>query len=295
MMSDKTLIKDYLKDLSRELGDVDQALKVEALDDAEEFLDEMAGEHLGSGTAKDREQALRKAIRAYGSPRTVAREYLRRSTEEERHPTERMDGPFMGVLGVYIHKETYLGLLYLLLMFPLGTLMFSYILLGLSVGIGMAITIIGIPILVFFLISIYGISYTLGRFSELMLGIRMPRKKRKMYLVGKNWTRLKTMLKDWRLYSSLLFLFLLFPLGLVYFTVLVTLFAVSISLITVPVWLIISGSPDLSIFVGSTFAQAAIYTLAFLTGVVLFTWTLHLSNFLWYLHGKLARSMLLKV
>jgi len=295
MMSDKTLIKDYLKDLSRELGDVDQALKVEALDDAEEFLEEMAGEHLGSGTAKDREQAIRKAIRAYGSPRTVAREYLRRSTEEERHPTERMDGPFMGVLGVYTHKETYLGLLYLLLMFPLGTMMFSYILLGLSVGIGMAITIIGIPVLIFFLISIYGISYLLGRFTELMLGLRMPRKKRKMYLVGKNWTRLKTMLKDWRLYSSLLFLFLLFPLGLVYFTVLVTLIAVSLTLITVPVWLFISGSTDISIFVGSTFAQAAIYTLAFLTGLVLFTWTLHLSNILWYLHGKLARSMLLKV
>ena len=291
----KNAIREYQKEMAKALGDVDQALKVEALDDAEEFIEEMAGELLSSGAAKDRERALSRAIRTYGSPRTVANEYLRRSSDEERHPTERMDGPFAGILGVYVHKETYLGLLYLLLMLPFGATMFAYILLGMTLGVGLTITVVGIPILVLFLVSIYGISYALGRGTELLLGIRMPRKKRKMYLVGSNWKKLRTILKDLRLYSSIVFLLLLFPLGTFYFVVLVTLLMLSISFMALPLMLLMGWYMDLGNVFSSNGAFMLLTFLASVSGFVLLTWTLHLSNWMWYIHGKLVRTMLLKV
>src|ERR1700681_4889907 len=45
-------------------------------------------------------------------------------------------------------RQTYLRISYLLLAFPLGTLYFIVIITGLSAGVGLAIVIVGFPILV---------------------------------------------------------------------------------------------------------------------------------------------------
>jgi hypothetical protein len=116
-----------------------------------------------------------------------------------------------------------------------------------------------------------------------------------MLLVGTGWNRLKTILKEPRVYSSVAFTFLLFPLGVLYFSVIVSLLAASLGLIVAPIGLFV---PDYymidTIINGGTTTEAMVRVLLCITGIVLLVWTFHLSNIMWYLHGKLCRSMLLK-
>jgi uncharacterized membrane protein len=287
-------LKQYLAALAYELRDADPSLSVEAQDDAEEAIEESIHDILGSGKVLDEHKAFRKAVRQFGSPRSVAKEYLRRADDEEKHPPVKMDSALGGIFGVYLHKETYLGLLYLFLMFPLGILLFTYVVTVVSVGIALAITIIGIPILILFLASIYGIGYLMGRMTEVMLGIRMPRRRRKMYLVGSAWSRLKKIMKTPRVYSSMVYMVLLFPLGTFYFTVLITYIAISLALIFAPLGAMVHDYADIGIFVSSPFLETTIYIIGFFTGIVMLTWTLHLSNILCHVHGKLSRLMLLR-
>jgi uncharacterized membrane protein len=287
-------LKQYIAALGHELKDADPYLRVEAQDDAEEAIEETMGDLFESGAVKDEAKALQKAIRQFGSPKSVAREYLRRADDDERISDDKMDTALGGIFGVYLHKETYLGLLYLLLMLPLGIVLFSYVITGLSVGIGLAITVIGIPILILFLISIYGIGYLMGRLTELMLGIRMPRRRRKTYLVGSAWARLKRILSTPRVYSSLLYMVLLLPLGIFYFVTLVIWLSLSLFLITLPLSFLIPGSYDIGIFLSWGLAGTVVSFIGFLTGIVMLTWTLHLSNIMCYIHGKLSSLMLMK-
>ncbi|MGA1821845.1 MAG: sensor domain-containing protein [Thermoplasmatota archaeon] len=304
-MSELRSIKDYRNALERELKGEDPALIVDAQDDAEEFLEEMTSDLISSGKCKDRKTAVRKAIRQYGSPGSVAREYLR--SDEEQNTRERIGkrtkkkekveskSILYRTFSVYWDYRTYLNLLYLLLMFPIGIIYFTYIVAGISTGFGLIITIIGIPLLILFLVSIYGLSWLHGRMTELMLGIRMPKKKRKLVLTGSAWNRLKIILKDPRLYSSLIYMLLMFPLGIIYFVILVSLLSTSFSLICLPFYVVYKYAtvshgglpgPDWFVFVTTVFGSVF--------GVLFLTWTLHLSNITAWAQGHLSKLLLLK-
>jgi hypothetical protein len=71
--------------------------------------------------------------------------------------------------------------------------------------------------------------------SEAFLGIRMPQKKRKLIPRGTTQQKMKSILKNLRLYTSTLYLFLMFPLGIIYFVGLVALFSSAVSLIVSPI------------------------------------------------------------
>jgi hypothetical protein len=55
--------------------------------------------------------------------------------------------------GVAARGETYLNIIYLLLAFPLGTAYFVFLVTGLSLGLGLLIIWIGIPILLFMIVA----------------------------------------------------------------------------------------------------------------------------------------------
>ena len=52
-----------------------------------------------------------------------------------------------GFFGVVADPQSYLNIIYLLLVFPLGTFYFVFLVTGLSLGFGLLITLLGIPIL----------------------------------------------------------------------------------------------------------------------------------------------------
>lgn len=51
-----------------------------------------------------------------------------------------------GFFGVVAEPRSYLNIVYLLLAFPLGTFYFVFLVTGLSLGFGLIITLVGIPI-----------------------------------------------------------------------------------------------------------------------------------------------------
>ncbi len=293
-------LKDYYNDLRRELKGVDEALVVDAVDDAKEHLEMMVWEMMDSGEERSRSSAVQIAIKRYGSPYLIAKEYIANDAELKEKKEQRMkkrkgENLLQSMFNVYRDPHSYLGLFYLILLFPLGIIYFTYIVTMLATGLGLAITIIGLPLLVVFLLSVYPIAWLHGKLTEITLGIRMPKKPRRLRARGGAWNRVKTILKDPRLYSSLLYLFLMFPLGIIYFTIIATFLGGSLFLFVTPILALFGiivgypvGLPGDPLFL---FFQALV---GWGLGILILTWTLHVVNLFGTFHGWLSRWLLLK-
>ena len=298
-MNEKTTIKGYQRALKRLLKGEDPSLIVDAMDDAEEFLEESISDLMAEGLYEDRRSAMKKAIRMLGTPRSFAREYVRMDEEKKPKRSQKKSEErtsFIGeTFGVLFKGRTYLNYLYLLLLFPIGLIYFVYIIIVASLGLGLLITIIGIPLLILFLLSIYGLSWAHGRMTEVMLGIRMPSKRRKLRVTGSAWRRLITIFKDPRLYTSLLYMVMMMPIGVITFSVFFTLGIVSVALIISPISSIIGLITDTPIgYPGPDWFNLFSSIIGFLFGLFLLFWTLHLSNFTASGIGEISRALLLK-
>ncbi|QLG60486.1 sensor domain-containing protein [Halorarum salinum] len=75
------------------------------------------------------------------------------------------------IIGVPLRLQTYRNLLYLLLAFPLGLLYFTFLAVGLSVGIGLAVTVVGVPVLLAVLATAVGLGSVERELTALLLGI----------------------------------------------------------------------------------------------------------------------------
>lgn len=322
-MNEYESIKQYLKELTHALKGLDPALIADALDDAEEHL-ELAVEEYVTSEKKDKKEALKIAIEEYGSPLDIAEEYRRLESEKvEEVMTKKKRSLFYQIVGVYVEPKTYLNLTYLLLQFPLGFIYFSYLAVAALATAVLVITLIGIPLGILFLFSIFALSWFHGRMSETFLGIRMPKKKRKLmtrettrqkmdsvlndvknlraFTSTPTWQKMKRILTDPRLYTSALYLVLVFPLGIVYFAGIVTLFSAGITLIVSPITDVLSVPLVVELFEGTwghfglAWFGTATYTMLYPTlGLILLTGTLHLFNVVANLHGKMTKQLLVK-
>ncbi|MGC1123240.1 MAG: sensor domain-containing protein [Candidatus Methanofastidiosia archaeon] len=318
-MSEYESVKQYLKGLEKSLKGLDPALIADALDDAEEHLELAVEEYMESGKFESTQEALEAAIKEYGLPSDIAEEYMRLESEKEKIVTKKRSLLYQ-IFGVYVERQTYLNLIYLLLQFPLGFIYFLYIVPAVLVILVLFITLVGIPLGILFLVSIFGLSWFHARVSEAFLGIRMPQKRRKLITGGTQqkmrntlkdvtdfgnftssptWQKIENILKDVRLYTSTAYLFLTFPLGIIYFVVFVALFSSTVSLIAPPIDTI---QPLLVELFEGTWAHFGLarfgtttYTITYpIFGFILLTGTLHLSNILARLHGRMTKALLVK-
>ncbi|MGM0771456.1 MAG: sensor domain-containing protein, partial [Halobacteriota archaeon] len=76
--------------------------------------------------------------------------------------------------GVVTRKQTYLNLTYLLFSFPLGTAYFIFLVTGLSMGLSLSITLIGIPILILMLVTWWELASFERQIAIWLLGINIP-------------------------------------------------------------------------------------------------------------------------
>ena len=299
-MARYTSVEDYLKDLGSEMKGWDDALMVDALDDAEEHLNSLIEELRSEERDMSEEAATSRAAQVFGSPRMFAKEYkrtydVRKELIEKERQRIRERSVLYSMFGVFVEGRTYTGLLYLLLMMPLGIFYLIYIIAVGSLGLGLLVTVIGIPFLVLMLLSVYFFSWFHGRMTEAMLGEPMKKRRRKLRPTGSAWRRFKTITKDPRLYSSFLYLFLIFPLGIIYFTVFLTLLSVAFSFLSLPLlFIFLSAAGFGNLIPGPAWAGLMSSFLGPVTGFLLLTWTLHLSNITAFLHGKLSRALLVK-
>ena len=293
-----TTIAEYLDRLRRALAGADPALVQDALYDAEEYLRSELAENPGRSEA----EVIAAVAGSYGAPAEVADIY--RDTESRvatalrsppPPPRKSAAGRFFGVAA---DPRTYGALFYMVLSLATGTFYFAWVVTGVSVSLGMSVLIIGIPLIVLYFGSVRLLSLVEGRIVEAMLGERMPR--RPLYSErGKPWLqRIADLFTDPRSWSTQLYVLLMLPLGIVYFTAAVTLLAVSLAFIAAPVAVLfgsISGGLWLdNIQVGSEQGWWWQLPLLFVAGVVLLFTTLHLVRFVGQLHGQLAKHLLVK-
>ena len=296
-----TSIDQYLAQLRATLRDADPALVQAALYDAEEYL---RGE-LAENPNENEAAVIARVAGSYGAPAEVADIYrdteLRVVRALRSPPPVQRPGVLGRFFGVATDPRTWGALFYMLLSLATGIVYFTVAVTGLSLSAGLLILIIGIPFLLLFLGLTRVLSLVEGRLVEVMLGERMPRRPRYADRDrNRPWTqRMGDMLRDARTWSTLLYMVLMLPLGIVYFTLAVTSLSVSLGLVAgsaahigwqlglvdfdraftlEPQWLLAPwGSP-----------------LLLLAGIVLLFAFLHLARGVGRLHAAIAKQLLVK-
>jgi hypothetical protein len=320
MTTTPNTIAEYLHQLHAALRDADPALIQDALYDAEEYLRSELAERPGIGEA----QLLAEVATSYGAPDEVAAIYTDREVQVElalrppaRVATRAPSAPagaapsaphaapastptapprtwYSHFFGVALEPHTYGALFYLLLSMPIGIFYFTWVVTGISLSAGLAVLIIGIPFMILFIGTVHALSLVEGRIIEALLGVRMPRRPTPPPAAAPLMERIKAVLSDPRTWSTMLYMALMLPFGVVYFSLLVTMLSLSLGLVAGSVLQLLQGATLITI-------EDVYYTLPTWTapffcvlGIVLFFATLHMTRGLGYMHAALAKSMLVK-
>ncbi len=201
---------------------------------------------------------------------------------------ETADATKRGFFGVVIEPQSYINIAYLLLAFPLGIAYFVFLVTGLSVGFGLIITLVGIPIL----LLVLGGSSILCRFERWitreMLHEQISQHSKEP-VIGGWWPQLKAHLGNRVTWTGMFYLLLKFPTGIATFTIAVTLISLTIGLIGAPAYMWTSDSLIWGSHEFDPFPWSWILTLI---GIPMIFISLHVMNGIASVEGKLARVML---
>lgn len=288
-------IAEYLDQLRAALRGADPALIQDALYDAEEHL----RAELAEQPARSEAQMLEHVVGSYGAPDEVADIYRDQEIKIQRAirpppspPRRSIAGRFFGVA---TDGHTYGALFYMMLSLVTGIFYFTWAVAGISMSAGFSVLIIGIPFLVLFFGSVRGLSLLEGRIVEAMLGVRMPRRPR--YPTEQDQPLLKrigAMFLDARTWSTLFYMLLMLPLGILYFTVTVTMLALSLGFAAAPLvkgfgFSVINISTDSFSYCGPGWVGTIGLCVV---GILLLFATLHLVRGLGRMHGQIAKHLL---
>jgi signal transduction histidine kinase len=178
---------------------------------------------------------------------------------------------------------------YLLLAFPLGLTWFIVLVVGISTGMGLAVTLIGIPILVAMLFSIRLMADVERIALRELVGVDASAHYRQPPRPGL-WSRIVTRLGDPQTWRDLVYLVAQFPLGLVWFTIALALWTAALGLLAAPLYSwALSGGVQLGLFTIDTVGEAlAVVPVGALVGWVAWRG----CNALGQLHGAWAKLLL---
>ena len=139
-------------------------------------------------------------------------------------------------------KKFFPNLLYLLFSLPLGVLYFVILITGFSLGAGLAITIIGLPLLVVMIFVTYILGDLDRKLTSLFLGVQIAKPEARPSEKETATAILVAQLKSLQFWKELGYLLLKMPLGVIAFTIAVTFVAVSLAFIGAP--FILTYFPD---------------------------------------------------
>ncbi len=304
MKTTDELIQTYLDDLKAALQGADKATVQDALADAEEHLRTALESEKADQADLAENEVLQGVIQTYGEAEEIAQAYLSwerdlppalAATPAARRAAATTNGQkYPGFFGVFADPRAWGGLVYMLISIVTGTLYFSWAVAGLSTSLGVMILIIGIPFTILFLLSVRGLSFLEGRLVEALLGERMPR--RASFTDNSlGWKeRLKQLLTGKSTWLGLLYMILMLPLGIIYFTVMVTLIALAGAFIATPIAAIVFNVPFEAISYGEVIWYIPDYLTPLIAvfGVFLATVTMHIARWTGKFHGKFAKALL---
>jgi hypothetical protein len=289
-------VEEYLTQLRAALQGCDTATLQDALADAEDHLrSALAGAKEVQPGISDA-AALAEIIEKYGSPEEVSaayREIERRIPPALAPAPQTADRPFWKrFLGVVTDPRAWGALTYMLISLPTGILYFTWAVTGWSLSLGLIILIIGLPFFLLFMLSVRGISLVEGRIVEALLGVRMPRRAIFVDKTHGFWGRVKDLLLSRLTWKILIYMLLMLPLGIIYFTVFVSLLSISLYLIAVPIIEIFYHFPVITINELRYFVPVWGMPFWVLGGGLVVLLTMHLAKLLGQMQGRFAKFML---
>jgi uncharacterized membrane protein len=294
-------ITEYLEQLREALQGADPALIQDALYDAEEYLRAECASH----PEKTEADVLELIASTYGAPEEVAAAY--RDTEVKVSAALRpvipraaeSPNPVRRFFGVYSDSRAYLSLFYMLLTLVTGIIYFVFVVTGLSLSAGLAVLVIGFP----FFLAFVGIARVLalgeGRLLEAVTGERMPRRPVHPGPRLGVLARIGEMLKDPRTWTTLAYLLLMLPVGIVYFVIAITGITTGLALIVGPFlvfaqylgWDVNNG---ISVMQPEILAAPLVSPFTIALGVLIITVLMHAARGLGKIQVALARALLVK-
>jgi hypothetical protein len=191
--------------------------------------------------------------------------------------------------GVLAKAQTWRSIGYLLLAFPLGIFYLVFLVTGFSLGLGLFVTLLGIPVLV----GVIAASYGLGEFERLisnqLLEISIPRTGR-ISRAGGFWEKLKALVVSSETWKRVFYLFLKFPFGIVGFVFVVVAFSLLAQIIAPFVYQENWYNPN----IGTVWQLDELWEAIVLAvvGVILGFGFLHLINGTAQIWGLVAKALL---
>jgi len=292
-------VRAYLDELRSALKGASPGLISDALADAEEHLQ---GE-IAANPGKSEVEVLATVVQTYGTPQEIAEEY--RSMEAaitgpfpkpEQKPQQH--GGFFGVIG---DPRAYGALMFMLLALPTGIFYFVWAVVGVSLSVPFLLFIFGIPFALLFLGSVRILSHVEGRIVEGLLGVRMPRRLPASPAADETvWARIRDALTDVRTWSSLLYLLLRLPLGVIYFTLAVVGIVLPVALIGGSFFDLVTDQSHVLHFSDLPWLDHLFHTapgliLLMIFGGFLIFVVLHMAKGIGWLHGHLAELLLVRL
>ncbi len=216
-----------------------------------------------------------------------------------------MIGRFFGVI---VEPQSYLNILFLLLGLPLGIAYFVFLVIGFSVGFGLVIIWVGVPILMLVLLG----SWALCQFERVLTNTLLkedippwPSRNVSGEPLGEGanlsaierlfigaWRRLKSHLSDRLTWTGIVYLLLRFPTGVGSFIIAVVLISVVASMLGAPAYYWVDEGIEFGIWQVDELWEALILTAA---GIPAFFIALHIMNGTAFISGRMARVMLGKM
>ena len=295
-------IEEYLQALRAALAGADPAVIQDALYDAEDHLRAETAANPGKSEA----DLLEHILQTYGSPEEVAAAY--RDTEVtvkaalQTPAPRRVDSPnpVTRFFAVYSDPRAYVSLFFMVLSLVTGILYFTFAVTGLSLSLGLAILIIGLPVFIGFVGITRVISLAEGRLLEAVSGERMPRRPVHPGAPDTFVARIMEMLKDGRTWSTIVYMLLMLPLGIIYFTMAVTGLALGVSFTLAPVfrigqrlgWWLAWQHDDTIVFSPAWLDTPLGWVACVIFGVVVLTTLLHAARGLVGVHARTAKALL---
>ena len=296
-------VRDYLNALTAALRaeKCPPGLIVDALNDCEEHLRNEIAQNPGVPEA----EVLASVVETYGTPAEIAEEYksMEASLTSGPFPTSEMppEERHYGFFNVMTDPRTYGALIYMMLSLATGIFYFTWVVTGLSLSVGLFVLIIGIPFALLFIGSVRVLAHVEGRIVEALLGVRMPRKLPAPTNAGDEGilARIKDALLDVRTWSSMFYLLLMLPLGIIYFVLAVAGLATSIGLVGGALEGLITGHVNIQMD-GAPYLEHFLQTapgllVVGLVGALLFFVVLHIARGIGRLHARIAEVLLVRL
>jgi hypothetical protein len=287
-------IEEYLEALKTEMQGGDSALLQDALADAREHLSTALAVAREKNAELKESDALKIIIDEYGTPEETAAAYkeVERRTSPSLKQAVKPQSWIIRFFGVYADARAWGALLYMLIAFITGIFYFTWAVTGISVSLSLVIFIFGLPLALLFLLSVRGLALVEGRLVEALLGVRMPRRPLFSHQGMKWFDRLKALLTDKATWLMLVYMFVQFALGMVYFVLVVIVMSISLSFIAIPFLQEYVHQSVVEMNGVPYVLPMWIYPLLVLTGVLLWTTFMNIARGIGQLHGRFAKWML---